>query len=43
MRVISLKDCLEAIPYPTGLSKFVTFSIWTLLTHLTHLSLSAKK
>ena len=41
MRVISFKDCKEVIRYPTGLSKFVTFSSWTLLTNVTYFSLSA--
>ena len=41
MRVISFKDCEEVIRYPTGLSKFVTFSSWTLLANVTYFSLSA--
>ena len=40
MRVISFKDCEEVICYPTGLSKFVTFSSWTLLANVTYFSLS---
>ena len=41
MRVISFKDCEEVIRYPTGLSKFVTFSSWTLIANVTYFFLSA--
>jgi len=40
MRVISFKESEEVIRYPTGLSKFVTFSSWTLLANVSYFLLS---
>ncbi len=36
MRVISMKEFEEVIRYPKGLSKFVTFSSWTLLSNVAY-------
>ena len=36
MRVISMKEIEEVIRYPEGLSKFVTFSSWTLLSNVAY-------
>lgn len=36
MRVISMKEFEELIRYPEGLSKFVTFSSWTLLSNVAY-------
>ena len=36
MRVISLRDSEELILHPDGLSKFVTFSSWTLLSNVAY-------
>ena len=36
MRVISMKEFEEVIRYPEGLSKFVTFSSWTLLSNVAY-------
>ena len=40
MRVISLDECEEIIRYPVGLSKFVTFSSWTLLANILYFVVS---
>ena len=36
MRVISLRDSEEVILHPDGISKFVTFSSWTLLSNVAY-------
>ncbi|MED5309086.1 MAG: hypothetical protein VYA95_07020, partial [Candidatus Thermoplasmatota archaeon] len=40
MRVISIKECEEITIYPVGLSKFVTFSSWTLLSNIAYFAIS---
>ena len=40
MRVVSLKECEEITIYPVGLSKFVTFSSWTLLSNIAYFAIS---
>ena len=40
MRVISIKECEEITTYPVGLSKFVTFSSWTLLSNIAYFVIS---
>ena len=40
MRVITIKGCEEITTYPVGLSKFVTFSSWTLLSNITYFAIS---
>ena len=40
MRVISLKECKEITIFPVGLSKFVTFSSWTLLSNIAYFTIS---
>jgi len=40
MRVITIKDCKEITTYPVGLSKFVTFSSWTLLSNIAYFAIS---
>jgi len=40
MRVISIKECDEITTYPVGLSKFVTFSSWTLLANIAYFAIS---
>ena len=41
MRVISMKECEEITTYPVGLSKFVTFSSWTLLSNIAYFAIAA--
>ena len=36
MRVVTIKECEEITTYPVGLSKFVTFSSWTLLSNIAY-------
>ena len=40
MRVITIKECEEITIYPVGLSKFVTFSSWTLLSNIAYFAIS---
>ena len=40
MRVISIRTGDEIIEYPTGLTKFVTFSSWTLLANVSYFLLA---
>jgi len=40
MRVISIKECEEITIYPSGISKFVTFSSWTLLSNIAYFAIS---
>ena len=40
MRVITIKECEEITTYPVGLSKFVTFSSWTLLSNIAYFAIS---
>ena len=40
MRVITIKECEEITIYPEGVSKFVTFSSWTLLSNITYFAIS---
>ena len=40
MRVITIKECEEIIIYPSGISKFVTFSSWTLLSNVVYFAIS---
>ena len=40
MRVISMKEFEEITIYPVGLSKFVTFSSWTLLSNIAYFAIS---
>ena len=40
MRVITIKECQEITTYPVGLSKFVTFSSWTLLSNIAYFAIS---
>ena len=40
MRVMSMRDSEELILYPDGLSKFVTFSSWTLLSNVAYFLIS---
>ena len=42
MRVISMKEFEEVICHPVGLSKFVTFSSWTLLSNVAYFLFSKK-
>ena len=41
MRVITMKECEEITTYPVGLSKFVTFSSWTLLSNIAYFAIAA--
>ena len=40
MRVITIKKCEEITIYPSGISKFVTFSSWTLLSNVVYFAIS---
>jgi hypothetical protein len=40
MRVITIKECEEITTYPVGLSKFVTFSSWTLLSNIAYFAVA---
>ena len=40
MRVITIKECEEITIYPSGISKFVTFSSWTLLSNVVYFAIS---
>lgn len=40
MRVVTIKDCEEITIYPSGISKFVTFSSWTLLSNVVYFAIS---
>ena len=40
MRVITIKECEEITIYPSGISKFVTFSSWTLLSNIVYFAIS---
>ena len=40
MRVVTIKDCKEITIYPSGISKFVTFSSWTLLSNVVYFAIS---
>jgi hypothetical protein len=40
MRVITIKECEEITTYPVGLSKFVTFSSWTLLSNIAYFAIA---
>ena len=40
MRVVTIKDCQEITIYPSGISKFVTFSSWTLLSNVVYFAIS---
>ncbi|MDP7374068.1 MAG: hypothetical protein QF445_01030 [Candidatus Poseidoniaceae archaeon] len=40
MRVITIKECEEITIYPEGVSKFVTFSSWTLLSNIAYFAIS---
>ena len=40
MRVITINGCEEITTYPVGLSKFVTFSSWTLLSNIAYFSIA---